>query len=59
MIHLHRWTKWMASSHYIDLSYGGHARSTLVVKRCTRCGIAKSRALYGVDLPLERDEDDA
>ena len=59
MIHLHRWTKWKASSHYIDISWGGHALSTTVVKRCTRCGIAKSRGLYGVELPLEGGDADA
>jgi hypothetical protein len=57
VIHLHRWTKWKASGHYIDVSWGGYAWSTQVVKRCTRCGMVRSKGLYGVDLPLEEGAD--
>lgn len=56
MIHLHRWTKWRVNRHYNDTSWGGRARSTMLVKRCTRCGTVRSKGLYGVDLPLEEDE---
>lgn len=53
MIHLHRWTKWRATHHYTDASFGGRATSTRLTRRCERCGLVGSKGMYGVVLDLE------
>ena len=52
MFHLHRWGKWTPARHYTDGSFGGSALSTMLVRHCPRCGLAQSKGLYGVVLPL-------
>lgn len=53
MIHLHRWSKWTPSKHYIDTSWRSEAHSTLLTRRCHRCGLVQSKGIYGVTIPLE------
>lgn len=55
MIHLHKWSKWAATEHYIDISWGGEEPSTMLVRRCLRCGFVKSKGLYGVYVPLDEE----
>lgn len=54
MFHIHRWSKWTPHRHYIDTSWGGEARSTMLIRRC-RCGLVKVKSVYGVLLSLEED----
>jgi hypothetical protein len=51
MLHLHRWSKWVAHDHFIDTSWDGEAESTTIIREC-RCGMVQSKGLYGVTLPL-------
>lgn len=56
MIHIHRWGKWLADYHYRDTSWSkSGVPSTRMVRRCDRCGAAKSKGLYGAMLPLDSE----
>ncbi|MGZ6589338.1 MAG: hypothetical protein ACXVHX_34350 [Solirubrobacteraceae bacterium] len=54
-MHLHKWSKWAATDHYTDVSWGGRAASTTLTRRCLRCGFVKSKGLYGVYIPLDEE----
>lgn len=55
MIHLHKWSKWAATEHYYDVSWGGRAASTSLTRRCLRCGFVTSKGLYGVTIPIDEE----
>lgn len=42
----HRWYP-VHVQHYLDTSYGGKAKSSNVISRCTRCGDLKEKSFYG------------
>lgn len=52
--HLHRWTRWTATSHYVDTSWGSRTPSTLMARSCTLCGRVRTRVVPEL-LPLTLD----
>lgn len=49
----HRWSKWVAREHYLDHSWGGEAVSTMMSRRCLKCGHVQTKTAYGVEIPIE------
>lgn len=58
MFHVHRWSKWVAWEHYNDISWGGEAASTTLLRRCS-CGMVRTKSMYGVLLPLAAQSESA
>lgn len=42
----HSWK--LKIQHYIDVSYGGQASSTKVIKICQKCHAVKEKSYYGI-----------
>jgi len=58
-LHLHAWTLWVPYERYIDVSWGSNIPSTSMIRRCSKCGLVKTKHRYGLVLPIDERAVDA
>jgi len=52
MIHVHKWSRWEPNYHYTDTSWGAEVPSTMMSRRCERCGLVRGKSRYGLVIPI-------